>query len=249
MDIQLRDVTVDFASHGIRVLREVDLAVGDGEHVALLGPSGAGKSTLLRVLLGAVRPVAGQVRVGELDPFGPRGQLSAIRRATGIVRQRDDLVRGLTARTNILMGESYVWGLADWWAVARGTTPARYRQRLAELATRHEIDPLLDTRIEYLSGGQRQRVALVRALLAQPRLLLADESTAGLDPARAAAALAHLRDADGATLVVTTHDLGVARQFPRVVALRDGRVVFDGPRLDDAAVEAIYGSVLVEVPG
>jgi ABC-type phosphate/phosphonate transport system ATPase subunit len=244
MDIELHDVTVDFTAHGIRVLDQFDLAIGAGEQVALLGPSGAGKSTLLRVILGGVRPVAGQVRVGGLNPFGSRTEVTRIRQATGIVRQRDDLVRGLSARANILMGEAYRWRLADWLAVLRGGTPAGYRQRLHGLAVRHEIDDLLDTRIEYLSGGQRQRVALARALLSRPRLLLADESTAGLDPTRAAAALAHLRDAEQATLLVATHDLAIAHQLPRVVALRDGRVVFDGSELDEDMVEEIYGSAL-----
>lgn len=248
MDVKLRGVTVDFASHRIRALDGVDLTIGAGEQVALLGPSGSGKSTLLRVVLGAVRPVAGQVLVGGLDPFGTRVHAVRVRQQTGMVRQRDDLVQGLTARTNILIGQAYQWRMWDWWAVLRGTVPERYRQRLVELAARHDIDQLLDNRIEHLSGGQRQRVALARALLSRPRLLLADESTAGLDPTRAAAALAHLRDADGATLVVTTHDLGIARRLPRVVALRDGRIVFDSSDLDDRAVDAIYAPSLVGAP-
>jgi len=248
MDIQLSGVTMDFASHGIRVLEDLDLSIGEGEQVALLGPSGAGKTTLLRLILGAVRPVAGQVRVGGWDPLGPRAQVRSIRRATGLVRQRDDLVPGLSARVNILMGETYRWRLGDWLAVLRGVTPHRYAQQLAELSARHEIEELLGTRVEYLSGGQRQRVALVRALLPRPRLLLADESTTGLDPTRAAAALTHLRTADGATLVVTTHNLALARQFHRVVALRGGHIVFDGTDLDEHAVESIYGSNLAEMP-
>jgi ABC-type phosphate/phosphonate transport system ATPase subunit len=246
VDIQLTELTVDFASHGIRVLDDIDLSIAAGEQVALLGPSGAGKSTLLRVILGAVRPVAGQVRVGGLDPFGRRSEVARIRQATGIVRQRDDLVRGLSARTNILIGQSHQWRPTDWLTVVRGRVPHRYTDRLASLAKRHGVDEFLPTRIEDLSGGQRQRVALVRALLSAPRLLLADESTSGLDPTRAAEALAHLRDADGATLVVTTHDLPVARQFPRIIALRDGHVVFDGADLTEQAVEDIYGSNLVE---
>jgi ABC-type phosphate/phosphonate transport system ATPase subunit len=249
MDIQFRNVTVDYGSKRGAVLDGLDLTVDAGEQVALLGASGSGKTTLLRVVLGAVPPAAGQVRVGGLDPFGSRSQATRIRRQTGMVRQRDDLVGGLNAWTNILMGEAYRWHTADWYAVLRRAFPKRYLQRLSELAARHDIDSLLNTRVEQLSGGQRQRVALVRALLPGPRLLLADESTVGLDPVRAAVALAHLRDARGATLLVATHDLGVARQFPRVVALRDGHIVFDGPFLDDRAVESIYGPMLTEVAG
>jgi len=236
-------LTVRFSTAGVPVLHDVDLDIAAGEQVALLGPSGAGKSTLLRVLLGAVRPVAGTVRVGGMDPF-QRGQQRSVRRATGVVRQRDDLVRGLTARANVLVGLSHQWRAGDWFTVMRGRVPQRFAERLAVLAARHEVEDLLDARIENLSGGQRQRIALVRALLPEPRLLLADESTSGLDPARAAEALRHLRTA-GATLVVTTHDLAVARQFGRIVALRDGGVVFDGNELTESDVRDIYGSIEV----
>ncbi|MEV4756921.1 ATP-binding cassette domain-containing protein [Micromonospora sp. NPDC049559] len=238
----MRDVTVAFGGGAAPALDGVDLEVGTGERVALLGASGAGKSTLLRVLLGAVRPRAGSVRVGGVDPFGSPARLRELRRRTGFVRQRDDLVPGLSARANILMGQSHRWGWQGWTAVLRGRLPSRYAARVRDLARRHGIEELLDRRIELLSGGQRQRVALVRALLGEPELLLADETTAGLDVVRAAAALADLRAVDGATLLVTTHDLTLARGFPRVVALRHGRVVHDGPAPDDAAAGAIYAS-------
>ncbi|MEV0428272.1 ATP-binding cassette domain-containing protein [Micromonospora sp. NPDC050495] len=241
MEIRLTEVTVALSAHRPPVLDGIDLTVTDGQQVALLGPSGAGKSTLLRVVLGAVRPLAGQVRVDGLDPYGRGGEVTRIRRATGIVRQRDDLVRGLSARANVLMGQSHHWRLTDWLVVLRGRVPHRHAARLQALARRHEVDAFLDVPIENLSGGQRQRVALVRALLSAPRLLLADESTSGLDPRRAEEALADLRRADGATLVVTTHDLAVARQFPRIIALREGSVVFDGAALTDDTVHEIYG--------
>jgi ABC-type phosphate/phosphonate transport system ATPase subunit len=246
MDVRLERITVDFASRGLRVLDDIDLTVGKGEQVALLGPSGAGKTTLLRVLLGFVRPVAGRVRVGNRDPFGTWSDATAVRQQTGFVRQRDDLVRGLTARTNVLMGEAYRWRLRDWLTVGRGAIPRRYAARLLNLARRHRVDMLLNMRVENLSGGQRQRVALARALLSGPGLLLADEITTGLDPARAAAAIAHLRDAYGATLLVTTHDLTVARRFPRIVAIRDGQIAFDGHELRERDVQAIYGEDLSE---
>lgn len=225
------------------VLDGIDLRIGAGEQVALLGPSGAGKSTLLRVLLGAVQPEAGTVRIGGLDPFDRR-QARAVRRAAGLVRQRDDLVLGLTARTNILIGVSHRWHTADWLAVLRGRVPAGYQQPLHELSHRHGVADLLDAKVENLSGGQRQRVALLRALLGSPALLLADEATSGLDPARADEALQHLRSST-ATLIVTTHDLRVARRFSRIIALRDGQVVIDAADLTEADVTDIYGEAAV----
>jgi ABC-type phosphate/phosphonate transport system ATPase subunit len=239
MKVQCSALTVRFGSN--LVLDGIDLTINEREQLALLGPSGAGKSTLLRVLLGAVRPAAGSVRIGSCDPFASRRELNVIRRAAGIIRQRDDLVRGLTARTNILIGVSHYWRPPDWCTVARGHTPSRWAQRLAQLAAEHGVDEFLDAKIENLSGGQRQRVALVRALLSEPKLLLADEATSGLDLARAQAALADLRSA-GATLIVTTHDVAVARQFGRIVALKGGKVVFDGVELSTSDVREIYGT-------
>ncbi|MGQ0841944.1 ATP-binding cassette domain-containing protein [Actinokineospora sp.] len=221
------------------------LHIAEGERVALLGPSGAGKSTLLRALLGAV-PIRGEVRVGALDPYRSERNARTVRAATGFVRQGNDLVLGLSARLNAIMGTSATWRWRDWPRALAGGTPPSLARRLDTLALSHGIADCLSQPARTLSGGQRQRVALVRALLGAPRLLLADEPTSGLDPVTAAAAVDALRDADDrdrpVTVVVATHDLAVARRFPRIVALRDGRLVYDGPVLDDPTAALIYGS-------
>lgn len=240
MEIDVSQVRVTFA--GRLVLDDVTLKVAAGERVALLGPSGAGKTTLLRVMVGAVRPERGQVGIDGASPFGRRKDVTRLRRSIGCVRQRDDLVPGLTARTNILAGAAHQWRVADWASILVGVVPGRFAGRLTDLAARHEIEHTLGKRVENLSGGERQRVALARALFTRPRLLLADECTSGLDPVRAAVALRHLRNS-GATLVATTHDLNVARYCDRVVALREGRVVYDGPPPDSEEVKRIYGPV------
>ncbi|MFI0406511.1 ATP-binding cassette domain-containing protein [Actinomadura sp. 3N508] len=239
MRIEVEGLTVVLGDN--QILRKVDLQLADGEQVAVLGPSGAGKTTLFRALLGGVPLAAGRIRIGGHDPFGSRAELARIRRATGCVRQRDDLIAGLTARANTLMATTYQWRLTEWLAVLAGRVPRRYTAPLRELTDRHGITPHLERRVEHLSGGQRQRVALVRAVLPGPRLLLADESTSGLDPVRAETVLEHL-EGTAATLLVSTHDLQIARRFGRVIALREGRIVFDGPELDARAVEDIYGT-------
>ncbi|TKK91344.1 ATP-binding cassette domain-containing protein [Herbidospora galbida] len=239
MEVHVGGVTVAFA--GRTVLSGVHLKVGPGERVALLGPSGAGKTTLLRVIIGAVRPAEGEVSIDGADPFGRRADVTRLRRGIGCVRQRDDLIVGLTARTNILAGVAHAWRPTDWAVVLAGGVPSRFAARLSELAAIHDITALLRARVERLSGGERQRVALARALFTAPGLLLADESTSGLDPVRAAVALDHLTGS-GATLIATTHDLDVARRFDRVVALRDGQVVHDGDPPDAGRLERIYGT-------
>jgi len=239
--IVLAGLTVDFPDRGIRAIDGIDLHVGAGEHVALLGRSGAGKSTLLRALLGAVPPASGTVRVGGRDPWASATDARALRRSTGVIRQGNDLVLGLSGRLNALMGTASEWGLRDWVAALRGGVPARYADRLAALADRHDITDALEARVNQLSGGQRQRVALCRALLPEPQLLLADEPTTGLDPASAGAVVEALRATEGVTLLVATHDVAVARAFPRVVALREGATAYDGPEFDEEAAMAVYG--------
>ena len=207
----------------------------EGEQAALLGPSGSGKSTLLRALLGAV-PATGQIRIGGRDPYR---EARAVRAGTGFVRQGNDLVLGVSARLNALMGTSASWRARDWVVALCGQAPMRHRGRLHRLAAAHGISGCLARPARQLSGGQRQRVALVRALLSEPRLLLADEPTTGLDPVTAEAAVDALRAA-GVTLIVATHDLAVARRFPRVLAIRAGALVYDGPMLDDETAAGIY---------
>lgn len=242
MNVQVKALTVDFRAQGVRALDDVDLQIDEGEHVVLLGPSGSGKTTLLRSLAGATRTAAGSVRVGGLNPYGPASEVRRLRQCIGIVRQRDDLVIGLSARANAVMGTAPGWRLRDWLTVVRGGVPGDHVEWLEELARHHGISGCLSTRIEQLSGGQRRRVAIVRALLAHPRLILADEPTTGLDPRTAVAALTALQEADAATLILTTHDLDIARRFGRVIAVRAGRVVHDGSMLSEGDVERIYGA-------
>lgn len=236
--VLVRGLTVEFRSRRVRALGDVDLTIDEGEHVALLGPSGAGKTTLLRSLLGAVEPVRGTVRVLGRDPCGSKPDRRAVRTRTGLVRQGGDLVLSLSARANALSGTSASWSPADWWRVLRGRVPQHLSERLHELARQHGVLDCLDAPGGQLSGGQRQRVALLRALLPAPDLLLADEPTAGLDPAAAARAVAAIRGSEAGTVIVSTHDAAVAGAFPRIIALRDGHLVHDGPLLDTAA---IYG--------
>lgn len=241
MSVHTEQLVVHHPGRAAPALDAVDLAVGPGEQVALLGPSGAGKSTLLRALLGAGPRRSGQVRVDGLDPYD-RFQRRRLLRATGFLAQGGDLVPVLSARANILAGSSALLDARGWLALARGRVPAQLAGEVTALAEAQGVGELLDAPVERLSGGQRQRVAVVRALLGRPRLLLADEPTAGLDPRTAASAVSALLQ-QAVTLLVATHDPAVAARFGRVVALRAGRVVHDGPPLDAAAAEWVYAPV------
>jgi ABC-type phosphate/phosphonate transport system ATPase subunit len=163
----------------------------------------------------------------------------AVRRATGSLRQGDDLILAVSARLNAVLGTVPQWRLPDWGRVLTGRVPRGWADRLAALAARHGVTECLPAPAGQLSGGQRQRIALIRALLPGPTLLLADEPTSGLDPVTAAEAVQALHGTDS-TVFAATHDATVAATFGRVIALRDGRLVYDGPPLDAATAADIY---------
>jgi phosphonate transport system ATP-binding protein len=241
---------VDVRLDGRPVLRSVDLAVASGSSLALVGASGAGKTTLLRLLNGAVRPAAGTVTVGgrDLGSLSAAG-LRAQRAGTGFIHQDLRLVPNLRVSQNVLSGSL---GRLGWWASLR----MFLRPRRADLLDVHAllervgIPEVMFRRTDRISGGQMQRVAVARALFQRPRILLADEPVASVDPARARATLALLTTLcreEGLTLCVSLHDPTLVREFfPRAVGLRDGRVVVDGPvdALDDAALHDLYGGTV-----
>jgi phosphonate transport system ATP-binding protein len=220
----------------------VDLAFAAGAFTVLLGPSGAGKSTLLRCLNGLATPSTGQVLGPDGLPI--RQRLRAHRRETAMVFQQHQLIGRLTALDNVLIG---LLGQRTAW---RTLLPAPRAERLRALDALERVG-LLDRalqRADTLSGGQQQRVGIARALVQRPRLILADEPVASLDPVTAGQVLdllASICRADGITAIVSLHQVDFARRYAdRVVALAAGAVTFDGPPgdLGTADVARIYGA-------
>jgi putative ABC transport system ATP-binding protein len=200
----------------LAILDGIDLAVADGEFVAILGPSGSGKSTLLGLMAGLDRPSAGEVRIDGTPLSGLSiDALALLRRAKiGFVFQAFHLLANFTARENVLLPLELV---------DAPDARARADALLAEvgLAERGHHYP------GQLSGGEQQRVALARAFAARPPILLADEPTGNLDGAtgrRVLESLARLRREHGTTLVLGTPDLAVSRLADRSVHLADGRI-------------------------
>ncbi len=240
----LRGVGVRFGE--TQVLQGVDLDVAAGERVALVGPSGAGKTTLLRVLNGVVQPTAGHGLMDGTDLSALRpGELRAWRARVGFVPQDHALVPNLRVVQNVVSGRL---GQRGFWSAARSLTfPSSADLEAAhELLARVGIGEKLYARTDTLSGGQQQRVAIARALFQQPDALLADEPVASVDPARARdliRLLTELAAERGLTLIASLHDLTLAREFfPRVIGLRAGRKIVDGPTtsLSAAEVTALY---------
>lgn len=208
-------VAIGYDRHGRQILDGVNLEVGPGERVAVVGPSGSGKSTLLAILAGLLSPSRGSVFLDGNAQVGPPPPEAGV----AIVLQSYGLVSLLTAKENIEVA------LRAKGAEALSAQEVAERA-LADLGLQGRAHHL----IEELSGGQQQRVAIARALAMTPRLLIADEPTAELDPPARSLAMARLTEvADtGGALVVATHDSEVAERCDRVVELPSTRQ-FGGP--------------------
>ncbi len=217
------------------------LRIAQGERIALVGPNGAGKSTLLRLLSGFARPGRGEaVVLGRRLPLAGR-ELRALRGEIGQVLQGLHLVQRLSALDNVLIGA--LGRLAGWRTLAR----CHRAQDIAEAEAALRAVGLLakaDCRVDRLSGGERQKVAVARMLMQRPRLILADEPTAALDPRAAAEVCALLAGAaGGATLVSVVHNPSLLPLLAeRVVGLRQGRIAFDLPlaQADDQRLLGLY---------
>lgn len=239
--IALDEVSVTYAD-GLQALAPASLAFARGDFTVLLGSSGAGKSTLLRTLNFLQPATAGRVVAGGLpDRPGP-AEIIRHRRRTGMIFQQHQLIPNRSVLRNVLTGRLGHHGL--WRSLA--LPAADRRVALASLERVGLLHKAMQ-RADQLSGGEQQRVGIARALAQEPSLILADEPVASLDPARALQLLTLLRAIcreSGITAIVSLHQVGLARRFAdRVVGLRGGHIVFDGPpdALDESALFRIYG--------
>ncbi|MDR3736845.1 MAG: ABC transporter ATP-binding protein [Acidobacteriaceae bacterium] len=200
----------------IKVLNGVDFAAVQGKTVALCGPSGCGKSTLLHLLGGLDEPDRGQVTINGTVLNQQVSPLRMLRHEVGFVFQLHNLIPDLTLEENCLIP-----------TVAAGVERKVARARLRELAERTGLEHRLGHRIQKLSGGERQRTALCRALMNRPKILLADEPTGSLDERTSAVVfdlLLELAAKEGVTLVMATHDRGLAGRCDRLVEMHDGKI-------------------------
>ncbi|HEY3688629.1 MAG TPA: ABC transporter ATP-binding protein [Streptosporangiaceae bacterium] len=219
--LELARVTKTYGTQPpVHALRGVSFTVRSGELVAIVGPSGSGKSTLLHILGTLERPTDGAVRIdGEDVAALTDRRLAALRaRSIGFVFQQFFLSEYTSVLDNVADGLLY-----------GGAGSAERRERAAEALDRVGLADRAGFRPGRLSGGERQRVAIARALVGRPAIVLADEPTGNLDSRTGAAIIDLLRElnADGATILVITHDSGLAARMPRQLRVLDGRIVAD----------------------
>ncbi|MDF0600721.1 phosphonate ABC transporter ATP-binding protein [Psychromarinibacter sp. C21-152] len=228
----------------------VTLTIDPGQFVGVIGRSGAGKSTLLRLINRLIDPSAGEIVFGDRTVNDLRGKaLRDWRRHCAMIFQQFNLVDRLDVLTNVLVGRLAHHGFATSMAMQFSDEE---RTMAIEALDRLDMAPKALQRAGTLSGGQQQRVAIARALVQNPRIMLADEPIASLDPGNATKvmdALRRINREDGLTVLTNLHTLDTARSYcDRVIAMRDGRVMFDGPAsgLTDRVVRDIYGSAGLE---
>ncbi|RJQ55513.1 MAG: ABC transporter ATP-binding protein [Actinobacteria bacterium] len=205
----------------VRALEDVDLAVEEGEFLAVMGPSGCGKSTLLHLIGGLDVPTSGSVTVqgNDLTHLSDNALTQLRRRHMGFVFQFFNLIPVLSAAENVALP-----------LTLDGLRPHRSRRRAQEWLERVDLGERIDDRPDQLSGGQQQRVAIARALVADPALLLADEPTGNLDSKSSDEIAQLLRKVSteyGRAIIMVTHDPRISAYADRIVFLRDGRVVDD----------------------
>ncbi|MDQ6858085.1 MAG: phosphonate ABC transporter ATP-binding protein [Chloroflexota bacterium] len=248
--VSIRDLVKTYPT-GTRALDGVSLDFQKGEFIVLIGLSGSGKSTLLRCINRLVDPTAGTVTFDGIDVTRATGaELRRIRRRIGMIFQQFNLVKRSSVFTNVLAGRL---GYRTTWRTIAGR-PTHEDVALAfENLGRVGIVEKAFGRADALSGGQQQRVGIARALMQRPDLMLADEPVASLDPATSHSVMKYLEEInkkDGITVICSLHFLSLARRYgTRVIALKAGKVAFDGKPadIDDRRFKEIYGEDAVEV--
>ncbi|SMR81279.1 phosphonate transport system ATP-binding protein [Aliiroseovarius halocynthiae] len=242
-DLSLQKVSRHFGE--TRAVDDVSLDIRSGQFVGVIGRSGAGKSTMLRLINRLVDPTEGAILYEGRDITALKGKaLREWRRDCAMIFQQFNLVERLDVLTNVLIGRLAEHGFVSSMAMRFSDEE---RAMAIQALDRLDLVPQALQRAGTLSGGQQQRVAIAKALVQQPKIMLADEPIASLDPANATLVMDGLKTInreDGITVLVNLHTLDTARAYcDRIIAMRQGRVFFDGTaaQLTDDVVRDIYG--------
>jgi phosphonate transport system ATP-binding protein len=230
---------------GVPVLRDITVEIAPRGVTAIIGASGTGKSTLIRCINRLVEPTSGEILFEGTDLARLSGKaLRHARRHIGMVFQEYNLVERLTVMENLLSGRL---GYVSAWRAWRRKFPAEDIRRAYDLLDTVGLAGFANQRADALSGGQRQRVGIARAVMQEPKLLLADEPTSSLDPKTSVEIMELLADVGRKRqipVLVNMHDVELAKRFAdRILGMTGGAIVFDGPpaELTDAALTSIYG--------
>lgn len=242
--LQVKNLTKIYEG-GVKALDNVSFEVPKGQFLAVIGLSGSGKSTMLRCINRLIEPTAGQILWnGEDITAASSEEVRQIRRKIGMVFQHFNLVHRSRVVTNVLAGR--LGYINPFWSLLNRFPKEDVLKAMQKLE-RVGIADKANQRADELSGGQQQRVGIARALMQDPEMILADEPVASLDPVLAHSIMKHLEDInkkDGVTVLCSLHFLDLVHRYAdRVVALNEGRLVFEGlpKEIDDQKFKDIYG--------
>jgi len=231
--------------NGTQALNGVSFEVEEGEFLAVIGLSGSGKSTLLRCINRLIEPTSGNIIWNGVDITAATGkEIRNIRRQIGMIFQQFNLVKRSSVNINVLSGRlGYVSTLPSLFHIFSKEDHERVKKTLEMVGLADKID----VRADSLSGGQQQRVGIARALMQEPKMILADEPVASLDPVLAHSILKYLEKLNkeyGMTVICSLHFLDLVHRYAtRAIALNEGLLVFEGmpQEIDDAMFKHIYG--------
>ena len=209
--VLLKDVKMKYPGSRAETLRDIDLTIQDGEFVFLVGPSGSGKTTIIKLLTGEIRATGGQIEVNGFDlRTMKRRNLPKLRRSLGVIFQDYRLIKDMTVYENVAFAMRVI-----------GASNREIKKRVPYVLDLVDLSGREDRYPRELSGGEQQRVAIARALVNSPDMIIADEPTGNLDPARSLEL--------GTTVLIVTHEKELVNAFSkRVVSLSDGCLISDG---------------------
>jgi len=241
---------------GTVALKNVSFTVPDGEFLVVIGLSGSGKSTLLRCINRLIEPTEGKLIWNGKDITHIKGEeLRCVRREIGMIFQHFNLVRRSSVMKNVMSGRL---GYSKTFSSMLGKFPEKDREKARRIIDRLDIEDQTHKRADELSGGQQQRVGIARALMQDPKMILADEPVASLDPVLAHSILTNLEKLnleDKITVICSLHYLDLVQRYAsRVIGLRDGEIVYHGSKKDikamtDEEFKNIYGQEAERVGG
>lgn len=244
--LTLKDVSVQYRRSEQAALSSVNLSFMKGEFVCILGKSGAGKSTLIRTINGLQNVSEGNV-LWNGKPLSANNEEEArkVRREMGMIFQHFNLVPRLSVMQNVLTG---MFGYRPTFKNLIGWFTTEEIQRAKDVLSEVGLSDFSDRRVEHLSGGQKQRVGIARALVQNPKVLLGDEPVASLDPGTSNhifSLIKQMHDQHNLLTIINVHDVSLAKKFAdRIIALKDGSVIFDGTASEftDKEYMETYGS-------
>ena len=238
-------------NNGTHALKGVNFKVEEGEFLVIIGLSGSGKSTLLRCINRLIEPTSGTVNFMGKDIAHIKGEeLRKAKAQIGMVFQQFNLIRRRSVLTNVLTGK--LGSLGTFESLFEKYSEEVYKEAYNNLET-VGIREKADIRADSLSGGQQQRVAIARSLMQNPKLLLADEPVASLDPATSNSIMQYFEKINierGTTVICNLHFLSLVRRYAsRVIALKAGEIIYEGlpKEIDEAWFKKIYGEEAEEV--